>query len=381
MIQMFFFFFLIIMTLVLKGIFQRIFLFGAFLMLVGVMSGWKKGSYSLKKIILCGLSAYLLGIIALLLLQHNIKHEKLAVNYLENNQTAVILLYEGEPATYQLPYVTRNLIQSNRPWELPLLPLQLFRQKLLYESTNSLENAYYTNNFKQKLTNILGNGYTVYTGYLNNTPYVEEVIQQAMEEGNGRLIISPVLLSESHSLKRIYQGILSVNPQQYRVKIKNTNPLWDSEALARSFVERILQQIDYRYKSRIGVLLVGGDHQKGMETQLHVKQEILFQEKVRDILLIEGFDAQQVRRSLLNKKDIHYEMDLLMEQGVRQILIMQVSPSGEGVEMRHKLEKIIDQRDNDLGVEIGHVSGWRYNDQLLLELAKRIELINLQKWD
>ncbi len=66
---------------------------------------------------------------------------------------------------------------------------------------------------------------------------------------------------------------------------------------------------------------------------------------------------------------------------MNQILIMQVLPGGEGIEMRHQLEKILSQRNDDLKVEFSQVSGWRYNDQLLLELAKRIELINLQKWD
>lgn len=374
-------FYLIILVMVLNGLLQRIIMIAIFGLLIRLTLHWSHEKYPVKKITLCLVSAYFLGTITLLLFQYNIDHQSMAINYVENNQTAVILIYEGEPPTYQLPYATRNLVQNNRLWEYPLLPLQLFRQKLLYESTNSLENHYYTDNFKQKLSNILGNNYQVYTGYLNNIPYVEEVIQQAIEEGNGKLIIAPVLLSESKSIDRIQQSILAVNPQQYRVKLKSTHPLWDSEGLAQSFVERIIQQIDYRYKSRTGVLLVGGSHQRGMEDQLHVKQEILFQEKVRDFLLAEGFQPQQVTRSFLNRKDIHSQLNLLMEQGVNQILIMQVLPGGEGIEMRHQLEKILSQRNDDLKVEFSQVSGWRYNDQLLLELAKRIELINLQKWD
>lgn len=374
-------FYLIILVMVLNGLLQRIIMIAIFGLLIKLTLHWSHEKYPVKKITLCLVSAYFLGTITLLLFQYNIDHQSMAINYVENNQTAVILIYEGEPPTYQLPYATRNLVQNNRLWEYPLLPLQLFRQKLLYESTNSLENHYYTDNFKQKLSNILGNNYQVYTGYLNNIPYVEEVIQQAIEAGNGKLIIAPVLLSESKSIDRIQQSILAVNPQQYRVKLKSTHPLWDSEGLAQSFVERIIQQIDYRYKSRTGVLLVGGSHQRGMEDQLHVKQEILFQEKVRDFLLAEGFQPQQVTRSFLNRKDIHSQLNLLMEQGVNQILIMQVLPGGEGIEMRHQLEKILSQRNDDLKVEFSQVSGWRYNDQLLLELAKRIELINLQKWD
>ncbi len=256
-------FYLIILVMVLNGLLQRIIMIAIFGLLIKLTLHWSHEKYPVKKITLCLVSAYFLGTITLLLFQYNIDHQSMAINYVENNQTAVILIYEGEPPTYQLPYATRNLVQNNRLWEYPLLPLQLFRQKLLYESTNSLENHYYTDNFKQKLSNILGNNYQVYTGYLNNIPYVEEVIQQAIEEGNGKLIIAPVLLSESKSIDRIQQSILAVNPQQYRVKLKSTHPLWDSEGLAQSFVERIIQQIDYRYKSRTGVLLVGGEPPEG----------------------------------------------------------------------------------------------------------------------
>lgn len=365
----------------LNAFFERIVWIIFFLLLIKGIQIGKQDQFQFKKVFFGILLGYSLGLITLLVFQYSVDTEKIGTQYLENNNTAVVLILEGEPSTYQLPYILRNEILKGERWHMPILPFKLFQQKLLYERSNSLQDSFYINDMKQKLERILGGEYRVYVGYLYNRPFVEEVLQEAMLDGNGRLIITPVLLSETESLSQINRTILEVNPQQYRVNIKSTNPLWDSDALAQSFVERILQQMNHKAYGKAGVVLVGGPYRKGMENILYVKQEILFQEKIRDLLIKQGFSQQQIRKSFLNKQDITREMELLMEQGVKEILIMQVSSRAEGIEMRNRLDKITDNKEFNGSIEISHVSGWRHNDQLLLELARRIELINLQKWN
>ncbi|MBM7614601.1 CbiX/SirB N-terminal domain-containing protein [Alkaliphilus hydrothermalis] len=326
------------------------------------------------------LTGYLLVIVLILCLQYRVQDKDIAINYVENQKTAIVLVLEGEPATYNLPMAIKNFRQKNK-LSFINLPFQLYKNKYNYSKISSINTDYYYDYFEEEIKKEMEYQYPIYIAYLYNRPYMKEVLQEAIQEGNDKLMIVPVLLSESKSFQLMNEVIKEVNPLQYKVKIKNSFPLWDSEALAQSFVDKISQQVNVKEKSRVGILLVGEHDLKDINSNQNIKQEILFKEKVKDLLIKEGYSEPQIRLTPLKAKEIHMQLERLFEYGIKEVVVMQVSSATENIENRMIISQAIDDAEVPQYVSINFSSGWLYNDTLILELVRRIQLLNIQNWD
>lgn len=370
---------LLIILLVAKGLFERI-LIVIFVALVLYIKKKIDGKKNAKLLIIGLLVGYLLGIMALPLFVHRTKTSYIATNYIKSDSLAVILVHQDEPSNYSFSSFLKKEIDSTKKWQYPTIPFRLFKEKLIYEGI-TIDDLNYNISLNHKLKDYFNDEVTFYSAYINKEPYIDEIFHMAMKAGHGKIIICPILLTESQGYNEIQNAIQRVNPQQYMISVKATMPMWDSENIARSCVEWFNGYISKEKRSRVGILMTGSRFYEGMETNQHVKQEMLFRAKVKDILIEEGYQVRQISQSFLDKKRITSEINELMLKGVSNIYVFQGASLYDNPLAVYNTKRIIDDIDKPEGVSIYYITGWQLEEGVYKELQKRIQLLIMQKWN
>ncbi len=377
MIKIIFLITLIMFALITKGFVERIiWLISGIIIFKYFIIDWGQWKHRYKTIIVGILVGYMISVVLILLFQYTIKEEEIGIKFIENQKKTIILVYDGEPPTYEINQSIRNVKKKSK-WSVIMLPMRLFSLKLAYEKESSIDNPYYYHYVEKQLIEELDDQHSISTAYLYKKPYLKEVIQQTMKDGSGQLIICPIVLTESYDYQEINKVISDINPLQYRVKVKNTTPLWDSEVLARSFAEKILQQVKEESKSRIGLLLVTENLLQTENSPIHIKQEMLFIEKLKDFLISQGFLETHISISAIKGNEIEDKVERLLEYGVKEIVVMQVSETTEKIGSTIRLKKAIKNSEVPEEIRVEYISGWKYNRELISELVRKIRLLNL----
>ncbi|AKL95637.1 protoheme ferro-lyase [Clostridium aceticum] len=371
--------FIFTFALITKGMVERILLSICFVSLGIYFIKNKNNVYKDKtncKSLLKGIIfSYLIVIILLLYFQYSPKEGYIVTNYVSNTKTAVILVFQGEPTTYNIPLATKNFMQKHSWWKTPILPFALFKEKLSYEKVDVAASVHYNNErLIYQLKEELGGDYNVYAGYSANTPYLIESINQALEEGNQYIIISPVLLTECKDFTAITNQVKQLNLQQYRVEPQMIEALWNSEAIAKSFVKQINDFTTNVHRQNTGIVLIGSEMEESLP---HIKQDVLFRERVKDYLIKEGYNNNKIELTFLHKKSIVDAIEGLMVYGVGEIILL--STTTEAYQMHNYLtvEKVLEGLEPPYGVKIHRVNPWKFNDAIVKELSRRILLKNL----
>ncbi|SCX89163.1 hypothetical protein [Alkaliphilus peptidifermentans] len=333
----------------------------------------------INKVTLGIILGYFLTIVSLYLIQYKISSDYIAKNYLLNEKTAVILVFKGEPPTYDLPTILKNEFDYLSKYQYLNLPFRLFKTKLTYEKVSSISDSYYYTELKHLLQNEFTEEFKFYSSFINTRPYFEEVLNQAMVDGNGRIIISTVMLTDSNDFKKINEVVQRVNPIQHMRVVKNTNPLWDSDELSRGCVNWLNGYIEEDQRSNVGILILGEKYQAGLEEKNYIKQELLFREKVKDMLVQEGYNSRHVQHTFLDKRLVRNELEKLMNHAVKDIYIFQGTSLFEDINYKIEIEKILEGIDKPRGVEVHYITGWQLQDGVFNELNKRIKLLNMQR--
>ncbi|AOY77439.1 hypothetical protein [Clostridium formicaceticum] len=369
-------------ALITKGMVERG-LLGFFFLLIGIQyiknkKNVHQSKINYKNIFMGAACGYLIIIVSLIYFRYIPKANYIATNYVSNQKTAIILVFQGEPTTYNTSLATKNFIENNSFWKVSILPFILFKEKLTYEKIEVAASVHDSSRrFVNQLREELGEDYNIYPAYLANTPYLIETIDRAVQEGNQRIIVSPFLLTECRDFIGIVNQVKRLNLQQYNVEPRMVEALWNSEFIAKSFVNQTIQSTVSPHKQNVGILLIGPSVEKREVSFPHIKQDILFREKIKDYLIKEGYNNNKIKLTFLQKRDIHAAIEGLMEYGVGEIILFLATTDLQ--QMRHYLtvEKIIEGLEVPYSVNIHKVDPWRFNDAIAKELCRRILLRNL----
>ncbi|MCC5912543.1 MAG: hypothetical protein JJT76_19160 [Clostridiaceae bacterium] len=330
-----------------------------------------------KKISIGILTGYILSIICLVHIQYHPQEIYVGRNYVPQDKSAIILVIKSEPPHYDMPLIVKNHRDHSSFWTHSILPFTLFRDKLNYEKIDGGLNYNYGRRLQYHLNKKFQETFTVYIAYSHTKPYLDEVINLAMAEGNQRIILTPVFLTESKDFKAIENKVTQINPSQYKIDIKTTKPLWDSEAVATSFVEQVNHFNSSSRKENIGVILVGKEVKKAHGDSIHIKQDLLFRDKVKDFLVVDGYNKNKIRLTSFDKKNIVHEAQALMEYGVGEIIVVPTSTSLQKIKYKIILERAINSIKTPYAVRVYTIDPWNFNDYVIEELLNRIELLNL----
>jgi len=380
-IRSFLFILIIILNLLTDGTFERLLylILGVLLYLIIIKE--KSNKYRDYKKNISGLIiGYLVANIILISSKYEITYENFSNYNVKENKNAVILLFDVDVPKYRPSILIKNFMDTSSLHDFYKLPFNLYRNKILSERFSGNINQYYSQLMAKELQNNLNEDYTVYKSYINQAPYVDEVIQQAIIEGNGQIIVMPISLVEEKDIESYHSIIHGTRFQVENVKFKSTNYLWNSELLAESYLERINVSIQVSDKSRAGVILVGEIFNNKTPNETYLKQDVLFRQKISSLLKKDGYDNNKVRLSFLNKRLIKEEMERLMEYGVGQIIIVHISNESQKNSSIAMIENLVESIEAPKGIKFDQIHGWAPDKYILKELLKRIELAKYKSY-
>ncbi|WP_231701892.1 ferrochelatase [Crassaminicella thermophila] len=170
--------------------------------------------------------------------KNDIKKEPSTIS--KNENTAVLLLFDGEPERYDLPVLLKNMHTNDNLKNRIYIPFRLYQYKRAYEHIGISRYNDISKNLREKLLKHLDEGYDVYVAYLNNKPYYKEIIyEKIIKENYSKVIVAPIFLTESKAYKRAVYDLEMENLYASNGMLKFMSPLWDSEKTAKSIVKQV----------------------------------------------------------------------------------------------------------------------------------------------
>ncbi len=366
---------LLYISFILKGIPERLLILAGGSLLTITIIGWQKEVRKrLRHIIISLVAAHLLMLLVLSALKYRaIEIEPMTSR--DSGTTAVVMLLEGEPEEFTLPLAVNNAFDSLRAYQVPILPFMIFNNKIIYDSTRTNDFKTDTIMLQQQLQGQLGNSYRLYITYTKKPPYLQEGINAAMAEGNRKIIFAPALITENESFISIEETLKRINTGKYQIITKSTEAMWNSDAIALLYVSKINQAITGRAQNT-GIVLLGSN--KSSEASVAVQQqEVLLREKIKTFLIEEGYISYQLQDAQFNKRSIEKSVDALMEYGVSSIIIVNVGSLYETLEQQKELSRAINSVEAPEGVAIKNLHVAAYEPEVIYELLKRINLLNI----
>ncbi len=291
------------------------------------------------------------------------------------NRTAIILLFDMDLNNYNPAFLIKNFKDSNSLFNMYKLPINLYRQKITISKYGENMNMYYSQSILEQLQNKLGESSIIYGSYVNQSPYIEESIQEAIADGSKEVIIVPISLVGTEAIESHHDKIQEVRFNVENVEFKSTDYLWNSELIAQSYIHKINLNSKAIDKSRTGIILVGEKLNKKTEDNPYIKQDILFRKKVSNLLKKDGYDNNKVRLSFLDEDQVNEEIKKLMEYGVGEIIIVHVSNEAQKNSSLYTVENLVESLDAPQGIKFTQVYGWNPSEYLITELLKSIELV------
>lgn len=366
--------FMLYLSIILKGIQERLLILAAGVLLTIIVIGWEmEVRKKLRHIMISLITAHLI----MLLLLSALRYRSMALEpdaTIIKDTTAVVLLLEGEPEDFVLSLAINNAFNSIKSYQIPLLPFMIFKNKIVYE--NALSTDFQLHSLvQQKLQSQLGNSYRLYVTYTKKPPYLREGIYAALAEGNRKIIFAPVLIAENESFLAIEETLKRINTGKYQIITKRTEAMWNSDAIALLYVSKINQATTGRVQNT-GIILLGSATSREPSVTA-LQQEVLLKEKIKSFLIEENYINYQIQETQFNKRNITKSIDALLEYGVSNILIVNTGALYETLEQQMELSRAIKSADAPDGVVITKLNVTAHDPEVIYELVNRINLLNM----
>jgi hypothetical protein len=299
----------------------------------------------------------------------------------ENENTAVLLVYEGEPERYDLPIHLKNINTSNSIKEKIFLPIRLYQYKRVYENIGISKYKDISRRIGQKLSTHLDHGYDIYISYLNDQPYYKDVIcEKVLRQKYKKMIIAPILLTESLNYQYVVHELEMENLYMNKNSLKFMKPLWDGEKITKAIVKEACRENED--KKDMGIVLMGNMKGEGVRSKA-VNQERKFVENIKKELMKNGFEERKIKFTgqSFKEEELNKNLGELQEYGVGKILLVEIDDVLDKIENQYRIEKLIKKMKGVENLDIRYMAGWGEKDLIIEELEYRIRLMNVEKWN
>lgn len=299
----------------------------------------------------------------------------------ENENTAVLLVYEGEPERYDLPIHLKNMNRNDSLKEKIFLPMRLYQYKRIYENIGISKYKDISRRIGQKLSNHLDHGYDIYISYLNDQPYYKDVIcEKVLRQKYKKMIIAPIFLTESLNYQYVVHQLEMENLYTSKKSLKFMTPLWDGEKITKAIVKEVCKENED--KKDIGIILMGNMKGEGVMSKA-VNQERKFMENIKKELIKNGFEERKIKftEQIFKEEAINKNLGELQEYGIGKILLVGIDDVLDKIENQYRIEKLIKKMKGIENLDIKYMKGWGEKDLIIEELEYRMRLMNVEKWN
>jgi sirohydrochlorin ferrochelatase len=189
----------------------------------------------------------------------------------------------------------------------------------------------------------------VRAAWLDPPDRLDDVVAAAAAEGYRRIAVVPFGIADSMYLDRAKRSVDDLGLAAVGVRIAYSAPLWSRSGVARSVADRVLSSIAPPDRSATGVVLVGHGQpwQWDRDYPAGSEHETYFAQRVRSLLVEEGFGPELVRIGWLDWQDpgVSEAVRHLVAFGCRRVLVvpaaMPVETLGTLIDLRGAAEEAV----------------------------------------
>lgn len=364
---------------------ENIFLLLSFIGFINILE--QRKIYRSKKniFLLIGivLITYILSIAFLFTQRYDIKVGSLNT-YRQNEEKAVLLVVEGESPVYIPSKAITNILLNESFLSKISMPYQLYNIKKNYHMIGKSDYKSNVQKLVEKLKEELPEEYYVNIAYLKDTEYVEEKIFNLVTKGYYKIIIVPIIVSEGSEFARLKKRIEKLRLYNYNIQIRWTEPLWNSEYLAISYINKISKNVDVKKIKDTGIVLIGQGESDESNLTKSIQQQIMFSKKVKTYLVEElGLDESKIKIAWFKKLKPGYvqAVDEVLEYGVGEVLCIYLKLTTTNIDNNIIVNKLKRKIDLPEGIKIKVIDGFCNDDNIIKELKNRIRFADMKVWN
>jgi protoheme ferro-lyase len=298
--------------------------------------------------------------------------------------TSVILLAPGEPPEYETRSAARRLELADDPNDVPPLLLRPFYMRDIRTKYAAIGTSPYRDShieLARKVQSRLDAGFTVSAAFYSDRPNLSETLSHAIESGTRNILISHVRISDPP--EPVLSGDLmdGLNPEQYNVRLRYTEPLWDSQLLPQIYVRRVLEALPRLGPDAAdaGILLVGRGHIQAEESAIRrYTQESSFLRRVRDALIRSGFDSKHIAIGWLRHSPTAAEsVQALVNAKCSIIYCLPAAFSADGINTLFDIPAQVDPIVKAHNINFISLGAWNADDLAAEEIAGYVRALTL----
>jgi protoheme ferro-lyase len=299
--------------------------------------------------------------------------------------TAIIVLAHGEPETYD-PSAWINQIKELDEQKVAFIPYPIrpiffykLREKYLMagKSGHNFECLQVMKlmeaDYRRK-----GDTHTkFYISYLENEPYPDTAVTQALNEGASSIILCNLFITISNHTKEAIDMINDIHPEDYNINIKYTKPLYDSKTLQALYINKVSSSVSSVDKDKAGIILVGHGQPAEWDKEFYTEtqQENSFREDILKQLEANGYKPQNLKLAWMEFRDPEPKeaVKQLLHNGVTNIFYFSTIIGSESIHAKYDVPEKIQQAQITDSVKLQQLSAFEEKTGIVKALIERID--------
>lgn len=360
---------LVVLGLVYGGIIERGIIFCIPFILIGLIKGFV--IRDIKGIIVALLVGILCSNIGLLIYYSDIFTGEEYVKAENRENTAIVLLTDGEPVRYDVGGILKNTYNGKSVKNKILAPLTAYKYKRAYERMGSSKYNEISIGIREDLIERLRINYDVLLYYYEDVPYIYKDIDR-LSRSYDKIIICPIAMGYTYQYEKL-EKLIDMRLINNNSSITKLPFLWQSKKLMRGMYLSITKEIP-SYKAHMsGVVLL-------LSEDVGLYEQTIFASELTQRLTNYGIDKKDILPVVLKDdyKDFKKALNLLAGKDIFDVVVINIGSVENKVLNKRAAEEIIKYEKENRNMKIDYISGWGISDELMDEIEYEIRINNLK---
>lgn len=305
----------------------------------------------------------------------------------ESEYAAVLLLSPGEVKEFHIQGAVYRLKATKDAYGLNMrwwnTPFKVYGVKKGLKKMNTGVYSETNQQLYNKLKDTLGEQFCVYNANMFGPPYIETVVEEILRAGHKKIVVVNNFLIRDPYREVIDSKIHKIiETSQANVEVLHTFPMWNHDALANMYENRIMEKIQENDVEKVGIILVTrGCSKKTLEKYEEAyKREEVFLNKIRESIVKNGYDGRKIKIAYLNYRDpdLKQTIDYLLDSGVSKLVVAAAGFENSSIQTDYLIPRIIEKFDIPPEIEVEYVGSWGDSDVLVKALVDRLRIVNIE---
>ena len=216
-----------------------------------------------------------------------------------------------------------------------------------------------------------------YICFLDDEPRPDAALIQALNDVADEVIVVNVFLTISNHTAAGQSLIQAVDAEKKcGVKVRFTEPFWNSETLQSVFIEKVAANMQDLPKEKIAVALIGYGQPDEWDTEwpTETQQEIAFRDDIIKLFIENGFPEQNLGSAWMEFKSPKPAelMHAFIQNEVEKIFYFSAAISADAIPSQAHVPGLVNKYKFPEGVEVINLGAWNNHPTVIRAIKERI---------